>query len=399
MESFSHFYSVSQIFIYAYVLDGPQGACVPLPSGGTLMDTVCINDANLVLYLSQYAGCITCDSDEDGVPDLNDCAWTDPTRWFNFAWPDPDGDGVRNQEQAEEVECYGIDVPMGYTDQLSDLDNCPAVYNPNQLDSDEDGQGNACDADDDNDGVVDVEDCAPIDGTRWRNRAYPDADNDGIRNSTELETIACFGAVVPVDYTLATNGPDNCPANANPDQLDSDGDGQGDLCDQDNDNDGVTNLEDCAPLDSSRWRNRAYPDPDFDQVRNSANLQTVDCFGEDAPAGWILEETAIDNCAVVPNPAQNDHDDDGIGDACDPDLDADHDGVADLVDCAPQDPARWRNTAYPDADGDRISNTNTPITVVCYGGDAPPDMRHSRTVLITVLRSVILNRLTLTAMG
>ncbi len=73
-------------------------------------------------------------------------------------------------------------------------DNCPLVGNADQLDTDGDGQGNVCDTDDDNDGI-------------------PDAG-------------------------------DNCPLVFNPDQADADNDGIGDVCDDDTDNDGVPNGND-----------------------------------------------------------------------------------------------------------------------------------------------------------
>ena len=42
-------------------------------------------------------------------------------------------------------------------------DNCPEEFNPGQLDTDFDNFGDACDADDDNDQVPDTLDCAPLD--------------------------------------------------------------------------------------------------------------------------------------------------------------------------------------------------------------------------------------------
>jgi hypothetical protein len=70
------------------------------------------------------------------------------------------------------------------------------------------------------------------------------------------------------------DGPDNCPVVANANQLDNDRDGLGDVCDPDDDNDGVA-------------------------------------------------DTA-DNCQFVANATQLDFDGDHLGDACDVDVDGDN---------------------------------------------------------------------------
>ena len=70
-------------------------------------------------------------------------------------------------------------------------------------DTDNDGIGDNADNDDDNDGVIDDEDAFPKDPSEWE-----DTDNDGVGNNS-----------------------DNCPMDSNPDQEDSDGDRIGDACD------------------------------------------------------------------------------------------------------------------------------------------------------------------------
>ena len=54
-------------------------------------------------------------------------------------------------------------------------DNCPAISNPAQANTDGDTQGDACDADDDNDGVPDASDSFPTDATRSAGPPEPTA--------------------------------------------------------------------------------------------------------------------------------------------------------------------------------------------------------------------------------
>lgn len=66
------------------------------------------------------------------------------------------------EDLAYEGECTVVQDDTDGDGIFDIYDNCPYVVNPSQLDTDADGLGNACDADDDNDGTPDLMDCDPL---------------------------------------------------------------------------------------------------------------------------------------------------------------------------------------------------------------------------------------------
>ncbi|WP_444995301.1 fibronectin type III domain-containing protein [Aliikangiella sp. IMCC44359] len=114
---------------------------------------------------------------------------------------------------------------------INDIDNCPLIPNPDQLDSDNDNVGDACDNfndditdnDFDKDGVLNDVDNCPV----TPNADQLDTDGDGIGDACD----APVGSDNDYDDDNVLDDVDNCPAIPNTDQLDSDGDGIGDACD------------------------------------------------------------------------------------------------------------------------------------------------------------------------
>lgn len=179
-------------------------------------------------------------------------------------------------------------------------DNCALVGNPGQANLDVDPLGDACDADKDGDLVDAPVDCDDLDEqvsaeSTW----YEDADADGLGDVAS--SISLCSADPPAGY-LAT-GTDNCPAVNNPAQADLDTDGAGDACDLDDDEDGIADATDNCPVLANA-----------DQLDTDANGIGNACEADADGDGW---SDALDNCREVANPTQKNSDGDGAGNACD----------------------------------------------------------------------------------
>lgn len=106
---------------------------------------------------------------------------------------------------------------------------------------------------------------------------------------------------------------DNCPNTANADQGDLDGDGTGDVCDNDADSDGLDANEDCDDLNDELgevaiW----YTDADGDGF-GDPNILTEVC---EQPEGFVADNTDCDDREVSINPASEEIPDDGIDNNC-----------------------------------------------------------------------------------
>ncbi len=262
------------------------------------------------------------DSDADGVPDATECplGWVCPDGdgdgtpdYMENPGLDLDGDGVPNPQDAAPMNpnvCRDVD-----TDTCDDCTNTGANGSGGSTandgpDADGDGRCNAGDPDDDNDGVPDAMDAAPLDPNTCR-----DADTDACDDCTNT----------------GANGSGGSTANDGPDV---DGDGRCNAGDTDDDNDGVPDAMDAAPLDPNVCR-----DTDADTC-DDCSITGANGSGGD-PANDGLDANG-----------------NGICDAGEGDPDLDDDGVPNAQDVAPTDPNRCRDVDADTCDDCSVTGAN-----------------------------------------
>jgi hypothetical protein len=334
------------------------------------------------------------DADNDGIADVVEAGGTDRNgdgRADNYV--DADGDGFNDVVDGDPTNTLatGTDTNGANTDNATVLtgadvnnDGAPDTYPTD--DNDQDGILDHLDLDADNDGIADVVEAGGTDANGdGRADNYVDADGDGFNdvvdgdptNALTTGTDTNGGNTANATVLTGADGnndgvPDSYPTD------DTDGDGILDHLDLDADNDGIADVVEAGGTDANGdGRADNYVDADGDGFNDAVDGDPTNALalGTDtngANTNDALQLTGADtNGDGVPNSyIAGDTDGDGILDHLD--LDADNDGIADVVEAGGTDAnGDGRADNYVDADGDGFNDAvdGDPTNALVLGTD------------------------------
>ena len=179
------------------------------------------------------------------------------------------------------------------------IDNCPSIANSDQANHDGDVNGDVCDEDDDNDGILDLSDDCALGNFTWTSSMATDHDNDGCADLTE---------------------------------------------DVDDDNDGMNDVADYCALGELNWTSSSFSDYDLDGCRDVGEDYDDDndriCDAAASEGIWACTPSfaEVDLCPKSSpsffSSVSNDKDHDGCEDVTEDD-DDDNDGFFDIDDDCP----------------------------------------------------------------